>query len=281
VLRRSSGGFTLPEITLALVVTLIVMGSIYTVLLATQRATRMQADRVALQSNVRAGSVIVMNELSELATVPGGTPEQNDIVAMGTSAVTYRAMRGSGFICQAPGGAVIRLAQAGFSGHRDPQANRDEAYIFVPGTPSLDVKDSWLPLKIVSVSVASACPAGEGAGITLTLAASPPAALLVPGTPVRVAEMMELRLYPSDGKSWLGIRSLGTGEAIQPLVGPLAEADGVALEYLDSAGAPTLDRTSVSSVRLTLRALLQGSEGSVPVVEELITGVPLRNSPAS
>jgi hypothetical protein len=221
-----------------------------------------------------------MNELSELASVPGGTSEQNDIVAMGSSAVTYRAMRGSGFICQAPGGAVIRLTQASFSGHRDPQANRDEAYIFVPGNPSLDVKDGWLPLKIVSVALGSACLTG-GAGITLTLSASPPAALLIPGTPVRIAEMMELRLYPSDDKSWLGIRSLGTGEAIQPLVGPLAETSGFALEYLDAAGAPTLDRTSVSSVRLTLRALLQGSEGSVPSVEELSTSVPLRNSPAS
>src|SRR5687767_16011496 len=92
MLRRSRGGFTLPEMMLSLVVTLMVMGSIYHLLLTTQRTARAQSERVVLQSGVRAGSLIVMNELGELGTVPGGTPEQNDIVAMGPAAVTYRAM---------------------------------------------------------------------------------------------------------------------------------------------------------------------------------------------
>ena len=281
MLRRSHRGFTLPEIMVALVVTLVVMGAIYNLLLATQRTARAQAERVALQAGVRAGSLIVMNELGELGTVPGGTPEQNDIVVMGAAAVTYRAMRGTGFICQAPGGPVIRLAQATFSGHRDPQAGRDEAYILVPGNPATGAQDSWLPLKIVSVASASACPAGQGPGITLTLSGNPPAELLVPGTPVRIGELMELRLYRADDNSWLGIRSVATGEAIQPLVGPLAEADGFALEYLDPAGAATLDPTRVGTIRVTLRGLLPGTGESAGIGEELITRVALRNSPAS
>jgi hypothetical protein len=266
---------------LSLVVTLMVMGSIYHVLLATQRTARAQAERVVLQSGVRAGSLIVMNELGELGTVPGGTPEQNDIVAMGAAAVTYRAMRGTGFICQAPEGSVIRLAQATFSGHRDPQAGRDEAYVFVPGDSATETKDTWLPFRILNVASTSACPSGQGPGITLTLSGNPPAELLAPGTPVRIGELMELRLYRADDNSWLGIRSIAAGEAIQPLVGPLAGAEGFALEYLDAFGAPTLDRTSISTIRVTLRGLLQGPENSGGIGEELITRVSLRNSPAS
>ena len=280
MLRRSRPGFTLPEIMLALVVTLMVMGSIYKLLLTTQRATRAQADRVVLQSNVRAGSLIVMNELGELGTVPGGTPEQNDIVAMGAAAVTYRAMRGTGLICEAAEGSVVRLAQATFSGHRNPQPARDEAYVLVPGDPATGTKDTWLPLKILSVASTLACPAGQGPGITLTLSGNPPAELLAPGTPVRFVELMELRLYRADDNSWLGIRSVATGEAIQPLVGPLAASEGFALEYLDAFGAPTLDRTSISTILVTLRGLLPGAERS-GIGEELITRVALRNSPAS
>lgn len=281
MLRHSRPGFTLPEIMLALVVTLMVMASVYQLLLATQRAARAQAEQVVLQSNLRAGSQVVMNELGELGTVPGGTPEQNDIVAMGAAAVTYRAMRGTGFICQAAGGSVIRLARSTFSGHRDPQAVRDEAYVFVPGDPATGTKDTWLPLKILSVASTFACPAGQGPGVTLTLSGNPPAELLVPGTPVRVVELMELRLYRADDNSWLGIRSVATGEAIQPLIGPLAAVEGFALEYLDAFGAPTLDRTSVSTIRVTLRGLLQGAEESAGIREELVTRVALRNSPAS
>jgi hypothetical protein len=281
MLRRSGPGFTLPEIMLALVVTLMVMGSIYKLLLTTQRAARAQAERVVLQSSVRAGSLIVTNELGELGTVPGGTPEQNDILAMGAAAVTYRAMRGTGFICQAPEGSVVRLAQATFSGHRNPQAARDEAYVFAPGDPATGKKDTWLPLKILSVATTLACPAGQGSGITLTLSGNPPAELLAPGTPVRFAEIMELRLYRADDNSWLGIRSVATGEAIQPLVGPLAAAEGFALEYLDAFGAPTLDRTAISTILVRLRGMLQGAEQSAGIGEELITRVALRNSPPS
>src|ERR671921_3018084 len=66
-------GFTLVEIMLALVVTLIVTGAMYNLLLTTQRLTRTQSARVALQSSVRAGALIVVNELSELNTVSGGS----------------------------------------------------------------------------------------------------------------------------------------------------------------------------------------------------------------
>ncbi len=277
----SRRGFTLAEVMLALVVTLLVMAATHRLLLTTQRTSRAQADRVVLQSSVRAGSLIVLNELGELGTVPGGTPEQNDILAMGAAAVTYRAMRGIGFICQTAGSSIIRLAQATFTGHREPQAVRDEAFIFAPGDPAAGTKDTWLPLKILNVASASACPSGQGPGFTLTLSGNPPAELLVPGTPVRVVELMELRLYRADDNSWLGIRSIATGEAIQPLVGPLAGAEGFALEYLDAFGAPTLDLTSIGAIRVTLRGLLQGSEQSAGIGEELITRVALRNSPSS
>jgi prepilin-type N-terminal cleavage/methylation domain-containing protein len=271
-------GFTLVELMAALAVTLIVSGASYTLLLNTQRLTSAQASRVALQSTVRAGALIVANELSELNTVTGGSTAQNDVLALGAHAVTYRAMRGIGFVCQAVGPAVIRLARSSFSGHRDPQAGRDGALVFVPGDSAAGSEDAWVAVEIAAVATTSAC-SGGGPGITLTLSASPSAELLEPGTPVRLIEPMEMRLYQADEKWWLGARSLNTGEAIQPMAGPLAPG-GFQLQYLDRHGGPTVDRTGIRSIQVTVRASEASEDGiHAPLEEELVTHITLRNSP--
>ena len=273
-------GFTLVEIMVALTVTLIVTGAMYNLLLNTQRLTRAQSARVALQSSVRAGALIVANELSELNSAAGGSTSQNDIIAPGAHAVTYRAARGVGFICQVAGPGVIRLARSSFSANRDPQAGRDDALVFVPGDSAVGSGDTWVAVRIAGVATTFACPGGNP-GITLTLSASPSPLLLEEGTPVRVVEPIELRLYPSDETWWLGARSVNTGEAIQPLVGPLA-SDGFRLEYLDALGGPTVDRTRIKSIRVTIRAVEAAADASgPPLTEELTTQVALANSPAS
>jgi hypothetical protein len=279
LIARGSTGFTLVEVMLSVLTTALVSSAVYSLLVTTQRLTRLQSERTSLQSNVRTGSLVVLEELGELSTVEGGPEDQNDIVALGASSITYRAMRGLGFICQALSATTVRLARGSFSGHRDPQPGRDEAYVFVSGNPDAQVKDSWRAARIVSVSTATGCPGGLGAGITLTLSGDAPAEIPEAGTPVRIAELMELRLYQSEGQSWLGARSVSTGEAIQPLVGPLA-AHGFQLEYLSAAGTATADRTRIKSIRATLRGTTGGSGTgrNAPVVEELVTQVTLRNS---
>jgi prepilin-type N-terminal cleavage/methylation domain-containing protein len=273
-------GFTLVEIMVALTVTLIVTGAMYSLLLNTQRLTRAQDTRVALQSSVRAGVLIVANELSEVSAVSGGSTSQNDIFALGAHALTYRATRGIGFTCHTAAPAVIRLARNSFSGHRDPQPGRDEALVFVPGDSAAGSEDTWVAVKIAGVATTSTCPGGSP-GITLTLAASPSPLPLEEGTPVRLAEPMELRLYEADKIWWLGARSVSTGEVIQPLVGPLAR-EGFRLEYLDRLGAPTIDLTAVRSIRVTIRAVEASAEATRPLIEEeLTTHVALRNSPVS
>ena len=274
-------GFTLVEIMLALGVTLFITGAMYNLLLNTQRLTRTQSARVALQSSVRAGALIVANELRELNSASGGSTSQNDVLALGAHAVTYRAARGVGFICQSAGPAVIRLARSSFLGHRDPQPGRDEALVFVPGDSAVGSEDTWVAVTIAGVATTFACPGGGGPGITLTLSSSPSPLLLEDGTPVRVMEPMELRLYQSDVSWWLGARSVNTGEAIQPLVGPLASG-GFQLEYLDRVGVPTVDRTGIRSIRFTIRAIEAAADATGPPLdEELTTQVALRNSPVS
>jgi len=272
-------GFTLVETMLALAVTLIVTGATYNLLLSAQRLTRTQSARVALQSSVRAGALIVANELGELHALSGGSASQNDVLALGPNAVTYRAMRGIGFICQSAGPSVIRLARSSFSGHRDPQAGRDEALVFVPGDSATSSEDTWVAVPIAGVATTLPCPGVGGPGITLTLSAGASPVPLEEGTPVRLVEPMELRLYQSGETWWLGARSVNTGEAIQPLVGPLAP-QGFELEYLHYLGGPTMDPGSIGSIRVTIRALEGAADATrPPLQEELTTQITLRNSP--
>jgi prepilin-type N-terminal cleavage/methylation domain-containing protein len=280
MLTRLRRGFTLAEVMISLALTLVVAGALYSLLLSTQRIARAQAQRVDLQSNVRAGSLVVLNELRELSAVTGGTEEQNDILVAGSTALVYRAMRGIGFICGRPSATAIRVARTTFTGYRDPQAGRDDALIFIDDSAGAGAEDSWLGTKVVSVATGAPCPGALGPGITLTVPASASVAGLEAGTPVRIAEVMELRLYESEGRSWLGGRSVRSGEAIQPLVGPLTNGSGFRLEYLDATGTPAADRTGIKSIRITLRGTTEGggAGNSIPVEEELITQVTLRNA---
>lgn len=278
-MARGSTGFTLVEVMLSVVASALVSSAVYSLLVTTQRLTRLQTERTTLQSNVRTGSLVVLEELGELSTVEGGMEDQNDIIALGSSSITYRAMRGLGFICEASSATALRLARSSFSGHRDPQPGRDQAYVFLPGNPDAGVRDSWRAATILSAATTAACPGSLGAGITLTLSGGASAEIPEAGTPVRIAELMELRLYQSEGQSWLGARSVSTGEAIQPLVGPLA-SDGFQLEYLNAAGIATADRSRIKSIRARLRGTSgEGGTGhNAPVEEELITQITLRNS---
>jgi prepilin-type N-terminal cleavage/methylation domain-containing protein len=272
-------GFTLIEVLLALVIMGVVTGAIYRLLNSSQRLSLAQAEQVSLQSNVRTGSLVVPNELRELGTFVGGALAQNDIILpLAADAIQYRAMRGLGFLCQAPAAGELRIAKSSWTGLRDPVANRDDVYLFVDGDADDDGDDVWLQVDITGVSN-SAC--GAVPAFRLTTAAVLPAVKVY--TPVRAYEVMELKLYNPDGKWWLGARSVTLGEAVQPVLGPLT-ANGFQLEYLNSLGVATADEKAIKSIRLTVRGLTEdavrhGGFGAMGHPEDaLLTQVMLRNS---
>jgi len=267
-------GFTLIELMLSVVLLSLVGGTICQLLLSSVRLSRVQSERIAIQSSLRGAALVVGSELRELSAVTGGNSSENDILSLGPSSISYRAMRGFGYTCQTLPPGSIRVARSVFTGHRDPQAGRDSALILAPGV--LDPADSgWTAVGIAAVSTVASCPGAASSAITLSLTAA--AAAIPAGTPVRIYEPMQLASYSSEGRTWLGMRSLGTGENIQPLFGPLAEAEGFRLYYENAAGFPATASAEVRSVTVVLRA--RGSPdlfGSVPA-ESLVTQIGLRN----
>ena len=270
-------GFTLVEIVVALALTLVVTGSIHRLLVTTQRLSRRQAAQVDLQSSLRAGAHIVASELRELSAVEGGSADQTDVLSISRSAITYRVARGIGFVCQTPTAGQLRIARSTFSGARDPEPSRDVIFLFVEGSPAAGTPDAWLPLAITSVTTSGRCPGMAGPAIGISINSPIPPTEV--GTPLRIYETMELRLYQSNGEWWLGARSISAAEAIQPVIGPLAGGDGLQLEYLDRAGRATVDRSSIRSIIVTLRGTYNHSLGTseAPLEQELVTQVTLRN----
>jgi prepilin-type N-terminal cleavage/methylation domain-containing protein len=280
----SRRGFTLIELMLSITIMLIVTGAIYRLIVSSQRITRSQAERVSLQSNVRIGSLAVLSDLRELNTVTGGSAAENDILAIAPNSITYRGMRGTGRICQAPTATQVRISRSSFIGYRDPQSVRDSVYVFIDGDPDTEVDDAWLSMALTGVSAATPCPGILGDGITLTVPNTAALVGLATGTPVRIFEVMELALHQQDGRSWLGARSVSADEPVRPVLGPLVDGNGFSLAYLNAAGAATTDRTAVKSIQVTLRGISEGAvnpgiEGiPTAVQEELISQITLRNA---
>jgi prepilin-type N-terminal cleavage/methylation domain-containing protein len=289
---RNRKGYTLIELIVALVVLLVVTGSLYKLLVSTQRLSRAQAERVDLQSNVRTASVVIPAELRELNTVVGGTVLQNDIISMTATTIRYRAMRGIGYICQTPTIGEIRVFAAttpatpgSWSGLRNPVAVRDAGYVFYDLDDALSTDDSWLPITITGVNTASTC--GGVAAYALTIAPTVAQLPSIPVlTPVKLYEVMELSLYTSGGQSWLGAQSISGGElAPQPVLGPLVAGSGLSLAYLDNSNVATTNVNNVKSIRLTVIGLSNqaiashGGSSQTSIVQDTLTSqVSLRNA---
>jgi prepilin-type N-terminal cleavage/methylation domain-containing protein len=271
-------GFSLVEIVVALALALIVTGGIHTLVVSTHRLSRLQATQIDLQSNVRAMDIVLENELRELNAIENGSVDQTDILSAGSTGLMYRAMRGIGFLCQPAFAGEVRIARSTFSGFRDPQPTRDGVYLLVEGDPEHGAADSWLRLSIVSVATNVLCPGGDPA-IALTVSPAPAVAPSA-GTPVRVFETMETKLYQSGGQTWLGARSTGTGEVIQPIAGPLRAGDGLHLDYLNTAGAPTNSLSGTRGVMLTIRGTTEDpvfTPDGARLQETVVGQVTLRN----
>lgn len=275
-----SRGFTLVEVLIALIIMGVVTGAIYRLLVNSQRLSLAQAEQVSLQGNVRTGSLVVPNELRELNTFVGGVFDRNDILVGTATAIEYRAMRGMGFVCQAPAANQLRIAFSTWTGLRPPDGARDDIYVFDDQDPSLTSDDIWRALVLTGATYNATACNGATPGYILDAAGVPAVAV---NTPVRTWERMRLELISDAGEWWLGAQSVGVDLAPQPILGPLT-ADGFALRYFDGAGVETAVMSAVKTVEITMRGLTEdavrrGGTGPLGrVQEDLATQVLLRNS---
>jgi hypothetical protein len=296
-------GFTLVELLVALTLTLAVGGIVHGQLLHGRRLARAQAERIAMQENVRVAALVMRGELAGLgydeigpeaaAVLAVPLERRSDLLAIAPGAVTYLAERGGGHVCAVLPGAPgeIRIPASSWTGIRAPRPT-DSLLVFVETDTASGRDDAWVHFGIASVGSA-ACPTGE-AGMAIRVV--PPVPLgsdvlsaITAGSPVRLAEVMQLRYYASSGQSWLGMRSVSTGEAITPVAGPLADSTGsvrgLTLRYLDAAANSTTDPAAVRLIEIELLGVtdqpIYGRDLHRPLLDSLglTVRVALRNAP--
>src|SRR5215203_670370 len=88
-------GFTMVELLVAMIMLAVVGVAMYSLIVNSQRITRRQVERSDLQSDVRAGALILPAELREIGYDATGT----DLREIGTNRIRFRAMRGVGITC--------------------------------------------------------------------------------------------------------------------------------------------------------------------------------------
>ncbi len=283
-MANSDRGFTITELIIALVVFALAAGSIGRVMVNSQRLSRAQIEVISMQSNLRTGALVVPSELRELAA--DGT--NSDILAMTSSNITFRAMRGLGFTCSVTSTSIkiLDTSTVPFYGSRSIISGRDRIIVFVENDPNFPTDDNWLVLTPTAVDLSNNC--GSQNAIMLTVAdfsaqLTNGISDVVVGGPVRSFEIMELGPVTSGGHTWLGARSVSGGQTtLQPVLGPL-ETNGFGLEYFDAAGTTTTVPADVRQLRVTLRGSTEHAVsrglGDAPVFvrDSLVATVTLRN----
>lgn len=256
VTRRA--GFTIVELMIALVMAGIVMGAVYQLLAKNQRFYRAQSQITEVQQNIRAVAAILPGDMRELAASGG------DIVSMGDSAITFRAMRSFNIICAPPNpgtGAIIVYGNLAF-GYRALDPARDSLLVFRDGDSSMASDDRWILGGLGSITLnAGLCTDGT-TGTTVRMTGANTALLdsVRTGSPLRGFEHVHYEYYDDgSGQWWLGVQTMSGGAwgALTPVAGPLLPGGGLDFNYYDANGNATNTPSQVAAIEIAVKGRSQ------------------------
>ena len=249
----SRRGISLVEVVVALALTALVAALSWSILAAGAFRLRDRSERMGLEHSLR---VVAAAVRAAVEPVGQDSSAGNDLVVALPDQLVSRTTRASGALCAATAVAfTVRAAPGWWSALRTPVPGRDSLLV-----ERLSPASSWETIGLSAAPQPGSCPDGSAGLVLPVVADSAALAGVGPGSPVRVFEDMELRLYTSSGAAWVGLRSLTTGEAIQPLAGPFTSA-GLQLEYRSRSGTPVVDPALVASVLLQITGLTERAGG--------------------
>jgi prepilin-type N-terminal cleavage/methylation domain-containing protein len=246
---RGQRGFTMIEVIVALVVGMIVLGSVVQLLIVQGRGYRKQREQVDVRETAREAAGLLSWDLRQ-AAVAGSS-----FAVMGSNAVTIRAFRGLGTVCA----KHALLARYGLwkTGGNIQATVDDTALVYQIG------RGQWNKLKITAVGT----PAAMGVTACAWPGARPPDMVvefavtattdtfcIKVGAPFRTFRRVQYAEFQQSNRWWLG-RKVGGAAGYELLTGPLLApaSNGLAFTYYDTLGAVTVDPAAVGSVAFTLR----------------------------
>jgi len=246
-------GASLAELVAALTVSAVLALLAGRILATAACHLRSRSERIGLEHSLRVAAGGLRAALEPLgADSVGGS----DVLSMAPDRVVVRAVRGAGAACAVTPDAVIaRLGPGWWTALRAPEPGRDSLLMDTVAEPP-----RWYALSLAAPPRAGRCPDGSAGLVLPVVVPDGWIGALGAGSPIRVFEDLEVRLYASAASAWLGLRSLGAGEAIQPLAGPFAPG-GVLLEFAARDGAPATAPADIVSTRVSLSGLTERAGG--------------------
>jgi prepilin-type N-terminal cleavage/methylation domain-containing protein len=239
-------GFTLVELLIAAMISGVLAVLTGGLVAASASRLRDRSERMALEQSLRVSLGAAAAMLEPLGADSGAGPDLSQTAPGGFVARVFRA---AGVLCAAtPNMLQVRAGVPWWRSVRGLVAGRDSLLIATVGGA-----DRWIAAPLLGAPAFGACPDGSAAVLLPTVISAVAAAQIGAGSPLQVFEPVELRIYASGGASWIGLRQLQTGEAIQPLAGPFTGA-GLALGYTDWSAVPA-SGSAVAQVTLLVRGL--------------------------
>lgn len=245
---RSTRGFTLAEIMVALVLGMIVMTAVLGVMISQLRRYELQSQTADASETIRGASAFLGEQFRSVSASRG------DLAGLNPFSVTVRAVEGSAVAC-AKDNTLPRYALDMPSGTFQATAD-DSVLAYSPSS------GTWKSLKVAAVytnpsavgMTTCAAPSTATPELVVDVVAGDTAGIAV-GSDMIMFRRTQYGIFQQGGRWWLGRRLMSAG-SYDRLTGPfMSPADsGVVFHYLNAANAETTDSSQVARVEIVLRA---------------------------
>jgi hypothetical protein len=240
-------GTSLLELIVALSLTVLLAALSWSLLATAAFRLRDRSERMALERALQVAAGAIRAALESAGS---------DLLATAPDGFVVRRIRGAGVLCGISSSALAVSADtASWRAIRNPVGARDSLLIAALVGPA-----RWISIPLIADARPGRCPDGTPALLLPAVLSAADSADVGPGSPLRVYEPVELRLYLSSGAAWVGARSLPSGEAIQPLAGPF-QPFGLQLKFLMATGAPAPGSSVPVMVRVRLGGITERAGG--------------------
>ena len=301
--RAGTGGYTLVEMLVAMILLAIIGGAMTRVLVKQQQSYRDSSRSSAARRELRLGAEVLPAEIRSISTAGG------DIVSMSEQSIEMRAAIGTGIIC-ARGAMTFtipptNLAKQTLTMFGSTPVVGDTVFAYDDGLLKGSEDDSWQPLKIIDYTTSStACPGAPFTDPALDPPASKPRLVysvspnindsVHVGAAVRFTRHVRYKIYQEASGNWyLGIQEYKNGwQTTQPLAGPFrsfssgdANPSGLQFRYFDTLGVRINNyglTTQVGRIDVYLRtnagtAAVTERQGAA-LADSMVMRVAIRNS---
>ena len=255
----ATGAFTLIEVLLTMVVTGLVAGALFSLMMMQNRGYSKVRETADVHSTLRSTATLLTWDLRY------ASPADGDLYAIGPNAIELRSVQGTAVICSKAGGGQFGLSLS----EGELTAAAESVLVFAVGSFG-PADDTWKILELQALPAGGANCAWPGsppvdARLHVTVAAVSDTVGIEVGGPIRTFRRVEYGTFQWRGRWWAGRRVAGGGW--EPLAGPLPDSTGLQFDYYDNTGAVTTTPDQVTSVEVLLRAQSTRRVGATQGVE--------------